>query len=85
MAISIKNDQAEQLARKVAELTGESITEAIRSSLAERFERLNRARRGRTLADEINEIADRCASRPRISNLTDDEILGYDEFGAPTR
>lgn len=85
MAISIKNEQAEQLARKVAALTGESITEAIRGALAERYERLSQARRGRSLADEIREIADRVSSRPRISSMTDDEILGYDEFGAPTK
>lgn len=69
----------------MAELTGESLTEAIRASLAERYERLRRARLGRSLADELNEIALRCAGRPVISQLTDDEILGYDDAGIPTR
>ena len=85
MALSIKNDQAEALARQVAKLTGESITDAIRIALEERRERLRRARQGRTLADELNEIAVRCAQRPVISKLTADEILGYDEFGIPSR
>ena len=39
----------------------------------------------RSRADELNAIALRCASRPVVSDLTDDEILGYDEFGVPTR
>jgi antitoxin VapB len=85
MPISIKNDQTELLARKLAQLTGETLTEAVRASVAERYDRLRRARSGRSLADELNEIALRCAKRPIISKLTADEILGYDEQGIPTR
>ena len=85
MPISIKNDQTEILARKLAELTGETLTEAVRAAVAERYDRLRRARSGRSLADELNAIALRCARRPAISQLSDDEILGYDESGVPTR
>jgi antitoxin VapB len=85
MPISIKNDETEKLARQLAEYTGESITVAIRIALTERYDRLRRARGGRSLGDELNEIALRCANRPVISQMTDDEILGYDEFGIPTR
>lgn len=85
MPISIKNAQTEHLIRSVAQLTGESLTEAIRNALEERYQRLTRARGGRTLADELNAIGLRCAQRPLVSGLSADEILGYDEFGAPTR
>ena len=85
MPISIKNDETERLARKVAELTGETLTDAIRASLAERYERLRQARTRRSLTADLREIAQRYAKRPVISHLTDDEILGYDEFGVPTR
>ena len=85
MPISIKNDQAEILLRKLAELTGESLTEAVRAAVAERYDRLRRARSGRSLADELNAIALRCSSRPVVSPLSADEILGYDEAGVPTR
>jgi antitoxin VapB len=85
MPISIKNDQTEQLARQLAELTGETITEAVRAAVAERYDRLRRARSGRSLIDELTVIAQRCARRPIISELSDDEILGYDEAGVPTR
>ena len=84
MAISIKNEETETLARKLSDLTGETLTEAIRVSVAERYEHL-RSRSGRSLVDALNAIALRCASLPRISELTDDEILGYDEMGIPTR
>ena len=83
--ISIKNDQTECLARQLAELTGESLTETIRVSLAERYDRVHRALSRRMLGDELNAIAVRCAKRPLVSALTDDEILGYDESGVPSR
>jgi hypothetical protein len=38
----------------------------------------------RPISDQLNEIALRCASQQRPSEMTDDEILGYDEFGCPT-
>ncbi len=85
MPISIKNNETERLARKLAQLTGESLTEALRTALAERYARLRHARSGRSLADELNTIALRCARRPVISPLGADDILGYDEAGAPTR
>ncbi|HUP89946.1 MAG TPA: type II toxin-antitoxin system VapB family antitoxin [Longimicrobiales bacterium] len=40
MALNIKNQQVERLASEIAELTGESKTEAIRQSLLERRDRL---------------------------------------------
>jgi antitoxin VapB len=83
--ISIKNNQTELLARKLAEITGETLTEAIRASVAERYDRVCRARSGRSLADELNSIALRCAERPVLSTMSADEILGYDERGVPTR
>ena len=84
MALSIKNEQTEDLARKVAQLTGETLTDAIRVALEERHNKLM-GTRGRSLQEDLMEIGRRSASRPVICNLSDDEILGYDEYGAPTR
>src|SRR5207237_946953 len=55
MPLSIKNATAERLARQVAGETGESITEAIRKSLEERWERLKARRRNRHLNGQIVE------------------------------
>ncbi len=85
MPISIKNAETEALARKLADLTGESITAAIQTAVSERYDRVRQQRGGRSLAEELMEIGRRCAARPRDMTLTDDEILGYDEFGIPTR
>lgn len=85
MPISIKNDQTEQLARKLAERTEESLTEAIRVAVAERYDRICRERSGLTLGEEMNAIGLRCANRPLVSQLSADELLGYDESGLPTQ
>ncbi len=83
--ISIKNTSTENLVRELATLTGASLTETIHDALEDRLNRLKRERRGRTMAQEIEEIAMRCSQRPVISSLTADAILGYDELGIPTR
>lgn len=84
MALSIKNDEADRLARELAELTGESITEAILLSLRERLERKRAVRDNRPLADRLMEIGQHCASLPVVDDRTPDEILGYDDNGLPT-
>jgi antitoxin VapB len=40
-------------------------------------------RKGRSLADELDEIAKRCAALPGLDARSADEILGYDEHGLP--
>jgi len=39
--------------------------------------------RGRSLADELDEIAKRCAALPTLDKRTPDEIIGYDDRGLP--
>jgi hypothetical protein len=35
--------------------------------------------------ERLMAIGRKVAAMPTINDMTDDEILGYDEFGAPTR
>jgi antitoxin VapB len=52
MPLSIKNAETEAIARRLAELTGESITEAIQKSLEERYARMQKKRdNAKLLAD----------------------------------
>jgi antitoxin VapB len=82
MALSIKNDTAERLARQVASETGESLTEAIIRSLEERLESLRGRRSAPDLVETLMEIGRRCSSLPDLDARSADEILGYDEIGA---
>jgi antitoxin VapB len=81
MAISIKNDKAEKLARQVAAEAGESLTEAVIHSLEERLERLKGRRSAPELAETLMAIGRRCNSLPDLDSRSADEILGYDENG----
>lgn len=83
MALNIRNDEADRLARELAELTGRSLTDAVTEALRESLIR----HRGRasevSLADELVEIGERCAVLPVLDARTPDEILGYDQHGLP--
>lgn len=81
MPLSIKNPRTEQLARSVADQTGESLTGAITRALEERLERLNGRREAPDLARRLRTISARCAALPDLDRRTAEEILGYDERG----
>ena len=83
MALSIKDREADRLARTLAKETGETITEAVKAALRERLVRARGRHRGRRLADELDEIAKRCAALPVLDTRPAEDILGYDERGLP--
>ncbi len=82
MAILIRDREADQLIRALADRTGESITEAIKEAVRERF---------RTLPPGEDEIAVRkrklakliakSAAMPTVDDRTPDAIIGYNELG----
>jgi antitoxin VapB len=58
MALSIKTDDADRLARELARLTGESMTEAVTRALAERLDRERATREAdRSLPQKLEAIA----------------------------
>ncbi|TPK86319.1 type II toxin-antitoxin system VapB family antitoxin [Mesorhizobium sp. B2-4-17] len=88
MAVSIKNVEVEQLARELARRRRVSLTEAIRQSLEREIarERLVPRDEPDSLFQRLMAIADKAGKIPRRENaMTEDEILGYDELGIPTR
>lgn len=93
--LNIKDAEATRLARELAELTGESQTEAVRRALAERLtrEKAERDTKAARTAEEsrreferiwskIQKIQERVAARRTgEKGLTDDDL--YDENGLP--
>ena len=82
MAVLIKDEEADQLIRQLAERTGETITQAVRTAVAERLQRIplseseiaERKRR-------IDEIVAQARAMPTLDDRTPDEIIGYNEHG----
>lgn len=86
MALNIKDPETDRLARQLAELTGESITSALRQALQARIESVQGTRRresARTSA-VLDEVAARGRARAVLDPRTPDEIIGYDESGLPS-
>jgi antitoxin VapB len=84
MPLSIKNPMTEKVVRDLAELTGETVTTAVKRAAEERLQRLRQPRVGRSLAAEILEIAEHCASLPDLDACPAGETFGYDEHGLPS-
>jgi antitoxin VapB len=82
VAINIKDPHTDRLARELAELTGQPITQAVRSAIEEQLAQL---RRRRALADpsDLGEIITRGRQRPLLDARDEAEILGYGDDGLP--
>jgi antitoxin VapB len=79
MALSIKSDRADRLARELADLTGESITDTVVAALEARLEVERRRRRAVGLGD----IVERFGRLPVLDERRPDDIIGYDDRGLP--
>ena len=85
MALNIKNEEVHRLVEKLAEMTGESQTAAVRHAVEEKLERLNRECPGRL--DRLRRIAHECAELwpEPYKSMPQEELFGmlYDERGLP--
>lgn len=82
MALSIKNPDADRLARELAATTGESLTDAVLAALRERLERERQLRKP-GIAARLRHLADDLREQPVLDRRHPDEILGYDDDGLP--
>jgi antitoxin VapB len=84
MSLNIKNAEAHALARELAEMTGESLTEAVTLALSERLERIRRERDEADLVARLLAIGKDAAARMRepFRSIDHGEFL-YDELGLP--
>jgi antitoxin VapB len=82
MSLNIKDEEAHELAKRLASETGETLTRAVVQALRERLERLRRQRKAAATAADLVAIGKRCAAtvkgRPRSHGA-----LLYDERGLP--
>ncbi len=84
MAFNIKNEEAHKLARQLAKMTGETMTQALIKALRAQIERTRKERGAGGLAERLMKISRECAplwKEPYRS--TDHGDLLYDEKGLP--
>ncbi len=83
MALSIKDPEADRLARELAARTGETLTEAVVKALRERLRREEGKARIPSLREELRALRKRCASLRVLDDRSPEELVGYDEHGLP--
>ncbi len=82
MALSIKSEEADRLARELAIETGESLTEAVVVALRERLARQH-SRRGPSLGVRLRRLQADVAALPVLDPRPAEDIIGYDADGIP--
>ena len=83
MPLNIKDSETHALAKRLASLTGESLTQAVKQAIEERLAQVEKSRRAVYLADELDRIALHCAGLPRRDRRSAEQIIAYDERGLP--
>jgi antitoxin VapB len=83
MALSIKSDEADRLARELAAETGETLTEAVMLALRERLDRQH-ARHDASMRMRLARLAADVATLPVADGGTPEDIIGYDDAGVPS-
>ena len=81
MALSIRDQETDSLARELAGMTGESITEAIGKALKERLARLRREGEFTKRKAQVDALTARMKANMIGQVLSDDDL--YDENGFP--
>lgn len=83
MSFNIKNKETHQLARQLAKITNESMTEAVTKAVRERLERVRGGRKSE-LADHLLRIGRDCAAHLRepFRSAEHGDLL-YDDKGLP--
>lgn len=80
MVLNIKDPETDALARELAGLTGEGLTEAVRTALRERRDRV-RCQQPRRV--DLRWVIDEARAEVDLDARSEDEILGYGPDGMP--
>jgi antitoxin VapB len=81
MAMNIKDPDVHELARRLAERKGTTLTHAVKLALEEALARTGRD--GDQVRERLDAISRHCAALQIEDARSADEILGYDDHGLP--
>ena len=80
MALNIKSDEADRLARELARRRKQPITTVVIEALKAELEREKRRAKAPGLAEELLEIAREYSKLPVLDDRPEEEILGYNDM-----
>lgn len=81
MGLNIKSDRVHELARRLADETGLSMTAAIEKALEDQLTRIYRNQERESRFNQIKEIVSKLPAPP--PGVTSDHSDLYDEYGLP--
>ncbi len=79
MSMNIKNEETHRMAQELADLTGQSMTQAVTEAIQEKLNRV----KNKGMAERIMRIAKESAALLKGKPLPDIDELLYDENGLP--
>jgi hypothetical protein len=82
--LNLKDSRTYDLATEVAELHGISKSAAVKAALEEKLRRDVRALSREERLARIIALAESYSAKAGPRTMTDEEAIGYDEFGLPT-
>ena len=86
MVVRIKDPDAGRPARRLATLTGESLTDTVKAAMRARLTRKQRRRTNQIDPAKIDAIVASIAALPVVDARSPEELIGYDElFLRPAR
>lgn len=80
MALNIKSDEADRLARELARRRGLPITRVVVEALRAELDRERHRKRAPQLAERLKAIGAAYRALPTLDDRSDEAILGYDEM-----
>ncbi|MGL9617523.1 type II toxin-antitoxin system VapB family antitoxin [Bradyrhizobium sp. U531] len=80
--MNIRSTKVDELAQRLARLTGEDIETALERAIEERLSRVLPPVEDRKAA--LTTFFERTAALPVLDSRPADEIVGYDRFGLPS-
>jgi antitoxin VapB len=83
MAFHVSSEKVDQKVRRLAALTGESITDAIDSAVTEKLRRMEPKEPDPNYVDDLLRMADEIGKYLRPGIKSTDDLMGYDEHGLP--
>ncbi|CAO3419570.1 type II toxin-antitoxin system VapB family antitoxin [Azospirillum doebereinerae] len=82
MVLRVDSEEADRLARRLSDITGESVTVAVTLALRERLARLDRPH-DPSRREALHAIRERASRLPLLDDRSDDAILGRDPTDGP--
>lgn len=79
MALNIKDRETEEVVRRLAKSTGQTITEAVKLAALEKLHAIDAEKAKRKAA--LRGFIERARAIPNCDPRTDNEILGYNDRG----